>query len=184
MNTSRLRSFLLLLFLCGFALFSVHVKTELRQEHSPIAALKLNEPMPDFTVKDLAGKPVKFSELSRGKKLVAINFWATWCAPCRMEMPGFEKLFREKTKEGFTLLAINEDKERAKLDLYLKEKPVTFPVLIDRDQQLAERLGITAFPTTVLVGADGKVERVLEGVQPYIEYQIELLLRRETKAKK
>ena len=140
--------------------------------------------MPDFSVTDLAGKPVKFSSLSRGKKVIAINFWVTWCAPCRMEMPGFEKLFRNKTRDGFTLLAINEDKERTRLDAYLKEKPVTFPVLIDEQQKLAEKFGITAFPTTILVGADGRVQEVHEGVRPYFEYQVEGLLRRETKPKK
>ena len=140
--------------------------------------------MPDFTVTDLAGKPAKFSELSRGKKLVAINFWATWCGPCRMEMPGFEKLFRDKTGEGFTILAINEDKERAKLDAYLKEKTVTFPVLVDQEQKLSEKLGITALPTTILVGADGRVQEVFEGVQPYLQYRIERLLREESKPKK
>lgn len=174
----RLKTALVLLFFGAFVFFSVHLKTEMRHQRSPVLALKLKEPMPDFTVVDLAGKPVKFSQLAKGKRVVAINFWATWCAPCRMEMPGFEKLFREKAKDGFTLLAINEDKERPKLDAYLKEKPVTFPVLIDQEQKLAERFGVNAFPTTILVGADGRVERIFEGVQPYLEYQIEGLLKR------
>jgi len=179
-----LKTALLVVCLCGFAFFSVHLKTELRHERSPIAALKLKEPMPDFTVTDLAGKSVKFSDLSRGKRLVAINFWATWCGPCRMEMPGFEKLFREQAGKGFTFLAINEDRERPKLDAYLKQKPVTFPVLIDPDQKVSEKLGINALPTTILVGADGRVQQVLEGVQPYLHYQIENLLRAEAKPKK
>lgn len=181
---SRLKTALLVVFFFGFAFFSINLKTKLRHDQSPVAALKLQKPMPDFTVTDLAGKPVRFRQLVQGKSLVAINFWATWCAPCRMEMPGFERLFREKSRDGFILLAINEDKERPKLDAYLKAKPVTFPVLIDHEQKLAERFGINAFPTTILVGADGRVQHVYEGVQPYFEYQVSAALKNEKKPKK
>ncbi len=160
------------------------MKTELRRDSSPTSAIKLREPLQDFTLADVNGRPVKFSELAKGKKLVAINIWATWCAPCRMEMPGFEQLYHDKKGDGFLLIAVSEDEERPKLDAYLKAKPLSFPVLVDRDQKLGKRLGITALPTTILVGADGKVQRVEEGVQPYFKYEVEASLRTVDRAKK
>ena len=87
-------------------------------------------------------KDSELSEVLREKKLVVINFWATWCGPCRVEMPSFEQLYNERKDHGFTILAIAEDKERAKVDQYLKEKPVSFPVLIDEGNALATQLKI------------------------------------------
>jgi len=169
----RLKTALLVLFLCGFALFSFHLKQQLNREQSPIESLKINDPMPDFAVTDLAGKSVAFKQLAQGKKVVAVNFWASWCGPCRMEMPNLEKLYREKNKQGFALFAISEDEAREKLDAYLKEKPVTFPIFIDDKGKVAEELGIKSLPTTVLIGPNGQVVQVTEGVQPYFEFQVD-----------
>jgi peroxiredoxin len=169
----EMKAALAVLYLCLFAAFSVTLKTELRREKSPVAALKMHEPMPDFELPDSTGRSIKFSEAARDKKIVVINFWATWCGPCRVEMPSFEKLYTEQKNNGFLILAIAEDKERAKLDEYLKKKPVSFPVLIDQDNALAERFKIESFPTTILVGADGKIRQVNEGVTPYLEFWVQ-----------
>jgi thiol-disulfide isomerase/thioredoxin len=168
-----------LLFLCAFAVFSVKVKNQLTTKESPLTAVKLGEPMPDFTLPDATGRMVKFSDVSRENKLVMINFWASWCTPCRMEMPQFEKLYTAKKGEGFTLLAINVDREREKADAYLKNKPVSFPVLIDQDGVVAKQLGLNALPTTILVGQDGKVIHVAEGVEPYLQYFVDNYFRKQ-----
>ena len=161
-----------LTFLALFAAFSIAVKTQLWRNKSPVAAVKIDEPMPNFELPDVNGKMVKFSEAIRDKKVVLINFWASWCGPCRVEMPTFEKLYRDEKDHGFLILAIDEDKERAKLDDYLKAKPLSFPILIDNNNALVEKLKIESFPTTVLVRGNGKVWQVLEGVQSYIEYTV------------
>jgi peroxiredoxin len=160
-----------------FAAFSIKVKTELNTKESPLTSLRLGQPMPDFTLTDLTGKTVNFNEVLRDNKVVLINFGASWCVPCRMEMPGFEKLYNAKKSEGFTILAIDEDSEREKLDAYLKEKAVSFPVLIDTEGKIAKQFGLRAFPTTILVDRNGKILRVIEGVQPYLEYSVEHELR-------
>jgi peroxiredoxin len=136
-----------LLLLAGFAVFSVRVKNQLNTKESPLTAVKLGQPMPDFTLPDASGQLVKFSDVSRQNKVVLINFWASWCTPCRMEMPEFEQLYAAKKGEGFALLAINVDKEREKADAYLKSKPVSFPVLIDKDGAVAKQFGLEALPT-------------------------------------
>src|SRR5205823_3631509 len=116
------------------------------------------------------GQTVKFSDVSRQNKLVMINFWASWCTPCRMEMPEFERVYGTRKTEGFTILAISVDTEREKLDAYLKNKPVSFPVLIDKNGALSKQFGIGALPTTILVDRDGKVIHVVEGVDPYVQF--------------
>ena len=160
-----------------FAVFSITLKTRLRREKSPIAALKIGEAMPDFALPDLGGKTVKLSEVVRDKKLVMINFWATWCGPCRVEMPSFEQLYNEQKNNGFTILAVAEDTERTKVDHYLKEKPVSFPVLLDQDNALLKQLKIETLPTTVLLNSDGKIREVYEGVHPYLQYSVQAALK-------
>lgn len=167
-----------ILFVCLAAAFSIAVKTELRRDNSPVATLKIGEAMPDFELPDTAGKMVKLSDALHGNKVVMINFWATWCGPCRVEMPGFEKLYNDEKNNGLVILAIAEDKERPKLDDYLRSKPVSFPVLIDKDNALAEKLKITSFPTTIIVGGtSGKVRQVHEGVESYLEFSVQAALR-------
>jgi peroxiredoxin len=172
-----LKAALTVLFLGLFAAFSITLKTELRHEKSPVAALKIGEVMPDFELPDSSGKTVKLSGALQGKKLVLINFWATWCGPCRVEMPSFEKLYNEQKNNGFTILAIAEDKERAKVDQYLQGKPVSFPVLLDPNNALATQLKIQSFPTTVLLDGNGKIQEVREGVHPYLQYSVEATLK-------
>jgi peroxiredoxin len=162
-----------LLFLGAFAVFSVKVKNQLNTRESPLTAVKLGDPMPDFTLPDASGQMVNFSDVSRQNKLVMINFWASWCTPCRMEMPQFERIYATKKGQGFTLLAVNEDREREKAVAYLKNKPVSFPVLMDKDGAVSKQFGVKALPTTILVGQDGKVIQVVEGVEPYVEYLVE-----------
>jgi peroxiredoxin len=168
------------LLICGFAIFSVRVKNQLNTKTSPLTEVQLHQPMPDFSLPDASGQMIKLSEASRNNQVVMINFWASWCVPCRMEMPDFERIYAAQKTRGFTIFAINEDREREKADAYLKSKPVTFPILIDRDGAIAKRFGVVALPTTILVGRDGKVLRVIEGVDPYIEFLVEDQLREKS----
>jgi peroxiredoxin len=153
--------------LVACAAFSVSVKYELRRDRSPIATLVLDQPMPDFTLKDTSGADVTLSQVIKEHKLVAINFWASWCGPCRIEMPGFDKLYQELNKDGFVILGINEDDRSEAMTQYLARKPVSFPILIDADGALMARLKVRALPTTILVGDDGRILEVHEGLEPF-----------------
>ncbi|MEO6569794.1 MAG: TlpA disulfide reductase family protein, partial [Opitutaceae bacterium] len=162
----------LLLFVL-FAAFSVSVKNQLRKETSPLEALALGSLMPSFTLEDTHGNSVKFEAGPQTNKLTLINFWATWCGPCRMEMPSFERIYSAKQKEGFLILAVNEDEKRSELDTYLAKKPVTFPILLDPEGKVEKQLKIRAFPTSILVDAEGKILKVTEGLEPYLQFVIE-----------
>lgn len=110
--------------------------------------------------------------VARTKKVVMINFWATWCAPCRVEMPQFAKIYKEYKDKGLEILAVNEDRAPDKLDAYLTKKPVAFPILLDPGGKVAESYGIRAFPTTIMVDKSGKVLSIIEGTESYIEWQV------------
>src|SRR5688572_28013806 len=159
-----MKTALTIFLVCAFAAFSVKVKRDLRQEKSPLETIKIGQAMPDFTLLNPDGTEFTLTKSLDENKIVMINFWASWCAPCRVEMPGFEKLYKARSKDGFLILAVNEDEERAKMDEYLAEKPVSFPVLLDKEGELMKTFGVRALPTTILVGSDGKVSAVYEGV--------------------
>jgi peroxiredoxin len=175
---------LLAMLFAGFAVFGVVVKNELRNERSPLEALQLTQPMPDFTLTDRTGAHVTFSQVLKENSVVVINFWASWCGPCRLEMPGFEKEYAAKHGQGFALLGINEDEKPQDMNDYLAKKPVTFPILLDADNALMKKFGVRSLPTTIIVGKDGRIRMVTEGVQEYFNIMVESELKTAEVAKR
>ena len=110
-------------------------------------------PAPDFTLPDLEGHSWQLSEF-RGQTLL-INFWATWCAPCRREMPALDRLHQRMAGAGFHVIGIHVGPNTA-IDSFLKETPVSFPILVDADLRLAN-WKVPAIPATFLIDAEGKV---------------------------
>lgn len=124
--------------------------------------LKVGEPLPALSLTDLDNKP-RALELPAGK-LVMINVWATWCAPCRHEMPSLQRLADKLGPERFTLLGISVDHDEHVVREFLIERKIRFPSLLDRNLAMASSvLGIRVFPSSFLVGPDGRVVRVIEG---------------------
>lgn len=112
---------------------------------------------PDFTLKTLDGHTVRLSEL-RGKKVVLINFWATWCPPCRLEMPTMQQIYAEYKDRGFEILAVNieSDAEQAISD-FVKELRLTFPILLDPDMKITRKFRVIGLPVSVLIDRQGIV---------------------------
>jgi peroxiredoxin len=115
----------------------------------------------DFTVALLRGEPLKLSE-QRGKP-VMINFWATWCAPCREEMPAMERLYRRHREHGFVLLAVSVDADAALVRPFLEQHKLTFPVTLDSKMSLANAYGVRALPSSFLVDRDGNLAALALG---------------------
>jgi len=110
----------------------------------------------DFVTQDLRGKPVRFAEL-RGK-VVLLNFWATWCAPCRKEMPSMEQLHREYKERGLVVLAVSQDQGPIReVQAFAQELKLSFSVWHDRDGLVGRQYSIPGVPTSYLVGADGRI---------------------------
>jgi peroxiredoxin len=145
---------------------------------SLLAASKSKQ-APDFTLKSRSGENIKLSEL-RGN-VVMVNFWASWCGPCRQEMPLLQQLHDRYQGMGFTLLGVNVDEEPAAAEKMLKEIPVNFPVLYDSDNKVSKQYQVKAMPSTFMVDRDGNVRFLHKGYKPGYEdeyqQQIRALLR-------
>lgn len=106
----------------------------------------------DFELQDPAGDIHRLSDYR--DRVVLVNFWATWCAPCREEMPAMDRLYRELRSENLEILAVHAGRGGAAMEEFLAEVPVSFPVLIDAHMNLGS-WGVVALPTTVLVDRNG-----------------------------
>ncbi len=126
---------------------------------------------PDFTLKSASGKNLKLSEM-RGE-VVMINFWASWCGPCREEMPLLEKMYQKYKPMGFTLLGVNVEEDSAAAQKMLQDIPVSFPVMFDDKQQVSKQYQVVAMPSTVLLDRSGNVRKVFKGYQPGFEKKYE-----------
>jgi len=110
---------------------------------------------PDFTLRDLTGKPRRLAEF-RGQ-VVLINFWATWCLPCRAEMPAMERLYQELKNDGFTILAVNFSETAEQVEPFVKELRLTFPILLDEEGQVVRLYRAFSLPITYLLDRHGMV---------------------------
>lgn len=115
----------------------------------------------DFTLPDLEGRP-RASDEWRGRVLL-LNFWAMWCAPCREELPALNALHRALAPEGFAVVAISLDRQPPEsVARFLGPRGIEFPVLHDREHAFAERVGVRAYPTSVLLDRNGRVLVAIE----------------------
>lgn len=133
------------------------------------------QPAPDFTLRASTGKNLKLSEF-RGQ-VVMINFWATWCAPCREELPHLDRLYQQYRKAGFALLGVNIDDNPRAAQQMAEQLGVRFPVLFDATKQVSKRYDVDAMPTTLIVDRDGKVQYLHRGYKAGVEKEYESRVR-------
>ena len=110
---------------------------------------------PPLALEDIEGRPHRL-ESYRGK-VVLVNFWATWCEPCRDEMPSIERLRRSMDGRPFAVLAVNLAEPASRIRAFLEKTPVGFTVLLDRDTAVAKAWKARILPATYIVGPDGKI---------------------------
>lgn len=132
------------------------VITALREEGDGPAARPVIFPAPDFTLPALSGGTLRLSDL-RGK-VVLLNFWATWCVPCRTEMPAIEALYQRYKDQGLEVLAVNLDVlSTAGVEAFVSEVKVTFPIILDPSWATAHAYRVFGLPTTYLIDRAGNV---------------------------
>ncbi len=122
---------------------------------------------PDFALKSSTGENMRLSEY-RGD-VVMINFWATWCGPCRQEMPLLDELYQRYSRVGFNLLGVNIDDDSRRAMQMIEELGVNFPVLFDASKRVSEMYDVDAMPVTVIVDREGTVRYVHQGYKPGYE---------------
>jgi peroxiredoxin len=124
-------------------------------------------PAPDFTLRTLDGPALRLAE-QRGQ-VVLVNFWASWCAPCKVEMPHLNALADKYRHTGVVLVGINIDDDPKKAAAEARKLGIRFPVLLDTDKTASKAYKLEAMPTTVLVDRDGQVRHVHQGYRPGYE---------------
>ena len=129
-----------------------------------VAAATPGSAAPDFSLAARDGGKVRLADLKG--QVVMINFWATWCGPCRQEMPLLAQLNTKYEPLGFTLLGVNVEPDSAAAVTWLKGMPVTFPILFDTDSTVAGSFGVEGMPSTVFVDRKGQVRHVHQGYKP------------------
>ena len=115
-------------------------------------------PAPTFTLASRAGQDVSLAQYKG--QVVMLNFWASWCGPCRQEMPLLESIYKKYNKMGFTLLGVNVEPDSNAANEWLKATPVSFPILYDRDSKVSKLYDVAGMPSTVIIDRSGKL-RVL-----------------------
>jgi len=120
-------------------------------------------PSPDFTLPSLSGSNVRLSELKG--EVILLNFWASWCAPCRLEMPLLNKLHNKYKAIGFTVLGVNVEESTSSAQDFLKENKVSFPILWDTKNSVSKQYNVQAMPTTVMIDRDGLIRYIHQGFQ-------------------
>jgi peroxiredoxin len=115
----------------------------------------------DFKLKDLNGKEVSLSDF-KGKK-VYLNFWATWCDPCKSEMPDIEKLYNETKDSDLVILAVNLGESKSQTKSFIDDNKYTFPILLDLDQSVSNQYNIIAIPTSFFIDKEGNIVKMIKG---------------------
>jgi thiol-disulfide isomerase/thioredoxin len=131
------------------------------------AGSALKDAAPDFSLEDLDGHSHTLSSY-RGK-VVLLNFWASWCPPCRLEMPSIERLYQAKSKRPFIVLGINqgETSENAFASLGLFKPMPTFPILLDSKSQVAKSYAVQGLPSSFLIDRNGRIVIRTEGARDF-----------------
>jgi peroxiredoxin len=166
--------FLGLISACGQSSSSPSVKVNAAAE-SPQVAPKIGYRPPNFALQNLEGKTVDLDSF-RGK-VIFINFWATWCIPCRAEMPLMEKLYQDFKDKDFVMLAVSEDLEgKSVVDPFVKEFKLTFPILLDPDLAVNSLYGIRAIPETFLIDKTGLITHKIPGARDWSQKEMRELV--------
>jgi peroxiredoxin len=136
---------------------------------TPAPAPVAGAPAPEFVLKDLSGNPVRLSDFAG--QPVLINFWATWCGPCRAEMPAIEDRYKTYANSGFVVLAVNVEEPAELINPYVEELGLTFPILLDADASVTRLYRVLGFPSSFWVDGSGTIVAVHTG--PMFEDQID-----------
>jgi peroxiredoxin len=159
----QIKSFVLILFVCvSFSSIAGEPKPLHHVEGRPMA--------PAFQLQDIDEQKHRLSDY-RGK-VVIVNFWATWCPPCRFELPSMERLWKVLQKEDVVMLAINVGEDADTIFTFTSDYPVTFPLLLDRDSSVTNSYPVLGIPTSFILDPDGRIVYRAVGTREWDDAQL------------
>jgi peroxiredoxin len=129
-------------------------------EEAAVAAL-VGKPAPDFTLKGMDGKDVSLSDLKG--HVVILDFWATWCGPCRASLPHLDKIYADHKADGVKAFAVDQREDKATVQKFVEQTKLGMPVLFDEEGQVGDKYGVSGIPQTVVIGKDGNVKKATIG---------------------
>ena len=153
----------LLVLMSIFLLLLAGCKDQPQSTQQPRSGSYIGNPAPDFTLTDMQGKQVTLAQF-RGK-VVILNFWATWCPPCREEMPSMERLSQQFKDQGLVLLAVNVEEDGFEaVSSFLNKNPYSFPILLDTAVDVQNLYQVYRFPESFLIDRNGNVvDKIIGG---------------------
>jgi peroxiredoxin len=129
-----------------------------------LAADPTGAPAPQFTLGARSGQNVSLAQYKG--QVVMLNFWASWCGPCRQEMPLLESIYKKYNRLGFTLIGVNVEPDSNAANDWLKQTPVSFPILYDKESRVSKMYDVAGMPSTVIIDRAGKVRVLHRGYKP------------------
>jgi len=175
-----LRKLLAIVVIAGLAIWGVidhgrqekssamNMKSEEFLENEGKIGINKGNTAPDFELESLSGEKFKLSDY-RGKKVI-VNFWATWCPPCRMEMPHMQKYYEQFQNKDVVIFAVNlthTEKNRESVARFVEQYSLTFPVLMDEEGAVSDLYGVMVYPTTYIIGSNGMIREKIFGAVDY-----------------
>ena len=144
--------------------------------HDTISSLR-GKPAPNFSLDSLDGHKVSLADY-HGKKKVVISYWASWCGPCRVELPEMKRFYEKYHKDNsdFEFVAISIDDDRESAEIYAQKAKLPFPVLLDLRHEAADAYSVEAIPATFIVDKDGKVKQTQTGLDETMEIKLAIEL--------
>lgn len=169
---------LLSVYLCCLLMFSAQAAEKQPKLGYTLSAISKPEPAPAFTLEDMDAK--KFSLKDYRGKVVLLNFWATWCPPCRREMPSMERLYEKFKGKNFVVLAVNQMEDGDQVFTYTGELQVapTFTILFDKDSNVSRAYSVLGLPTTYLIDKEGNIRFRAIGGREFDHPEVEKLILR------
>ncbi|MEW5939005.1 MAG: TlpA disulfide reductase family protein [Chloroflexota bacterium] len=179
MQTTQRRFLSLTILLLGMAWIGLSADRSGASANGLIPAPQEGFLAPEFTLASLDGATYRLSDL-RGRA-VLVNLWASWCLPCRAEMPAIQRVYEQYKDSGFVVLAVNStwQDDVASAESFVAEHGLTFPILLDTDGTVSRLYELRALPTSFFVGRDGRIRKVVVGgpmSETSLRAQIESLL--------
>jgi len=166
------------LILClGLAWIAISAESQAPTDRS-IPAPRPDFPAPPFSLLSLEGQEVQLADF-KGRAVV-VNFWASWCPPCRAEMPAFQKIYGEYESKGLVILAVNSQESHTNAFDFAQSYTLTFPILLDEDGEISNRYRAASLPTTFFINKDGLIREVIYGgpiSEANLRIQVEKLLK-------